>query len=121
MKDAKLILPFPKPPTLAEFFEMLFVKPHGLAAQVTEHVYYDFFLGSLDLKEEYRRYYCVEYANLGDYIVMCHGEYLEEADLNQEHIFRIKHLSQIVDPLYSDNYLESVLETLKKWKSDRED
>ncbi len=121
MRNAKLILPFPKPPSLAEFFEMLSVKSQGLAAQLTERVYSDFFLGSLDLKEEYRRYYCVEYADLGDYIEMCHGEYLAEADLSQEHIFRIKHLSQMVDPSYSDNYLDSVLESLKKWKSDRED
>lgn len=120
MRNAKLILPFPKPPSLAEFFEILVVKPHGLAAQLTERVYSDFFLGSLDLKEEYRRYYCVEYADLREYVEMCHGECLAEADLNQDHIFRIKRLSQMVDPAYSDNYLDSVLDALKKWKSDRE-
>ena len=121
MNNTKLILPFPKPPSLAQFFELLSVKPHGLAAQLTEHVYRDFFVNSLDLKEEYRRYYCVEYANLSDYVEMCHGEYLDEADLSQEHIFQIKHLPQMVDPAYSENHLDSVLKALKKWRPDHED
>ncbi|KQU74715.1 hypothetical protein ASC75_20295 [Aminobacter sp. DSM 101952] len=120
MSDAKVILPFPRPPSLPEFFDILSVKPNGLAAQITERVYDSLFLGSIDLKEEYRRYYCVEYLNLSDYIEMCYGERLGEEELNQQHIFRIKHLPQMVDPSYSDNYLESVLEALDKWKSGHE-
>jgi hypothetical protein len=120
VRDAKLILPFPNPPSLEEFFQMLFVKPGGLAAQLTERVYWDFFVGSLDLKEEYRRYYSIEYPTLGHYIEMCHGEILDDDDLNKEKIFRIKHLSQMVDPLYGDSYLDSVLEALEKWRVERE-
>ena len=120
MRDAKLILPFSNPPSLAEFFQMLSVRPGGLAAQLTERVYWDFFVGSIDLKEQYRRYYSIEYPTLGRYIEMCHGENLEEDDLSREHIFRIENLSQVVDPIYSDNYLESVLEALEKWRDERE-
>ena len=121
MRDAKLILPFRNPPSLLEFFQMLSVKPGGLAEQLTERVYWDFFVGSLDLKEEYRRYYSIEYPTLNAYVEMCHGETLEEDELNKKHIFRIRSLSQMVDPLYTDNYLESVLEALKKWRDEHED
>lgn len=120
MKEAKLFLPFPTPPSLSEFFDILSVKPDGLAAQVTKKVYDAFFVGSLDLKEEYRRYYCVEYPTLRYYLAMVHGERFEDADLERTHIFRITDLPQMVDDFQGGTYLDTVLEVLKKWRAGRE-
>ncbi|MGV1951076.1 hypothetical protein ACQZ44_09630 [Agrobacterium vitis] len=120
MKEAKLFLPFPTPPSLSEFLGILSVKPGGLAAQLTKAVYEAFFVGSLDLKEEYRRYYCVEYPTLRYYLAMVHGECFEEADLEQTHIFHITSLPQMIDEVQGGTYLDTVLEALKKWRAERE-
>jgi len=108
------------PPSLSEFFGILSVTPGGLAAQLTKDVYDAFFVGSLDLKEEYRRYYCVEYPTLRYYLAIVHGERFEKAELDQAHIFCITSLPQMIDEVQGGTYLDSVLEALNKWRADRE-
>ncbi|GAA5658042.1 hypothetical protein Brsp06_04426 [Brucella sp. NBRC 13694] len=120
MKERKLILPIPAIPSQSEFFEMMSVKPGGLAAQLVQDVYKVLFVYSLDLKAEYRRYYSVEYGQFSDYLKLCHGVRIPEADENQTYILQVDRLPQLLDSQQGGTYLEPVLVALRNWRTSHE-
>lgn len=120
MKERKLILPLPTIPSRSEFFEMMSIKPGGLAAQLVQDVYKVLFIYSVDLKAEYRRYYSVEYDQFSDYLKLCHGVRMPEADENQTYILHVGRLPQMLDSEQGGTYLKPVMAALRNWRTSHE-
>jgi hypothetical protein len=60
------------------------------------------------------RYYSVEYPTLKNYLEVAHEIYLNDEELSKEYILLINNLSGIVDPIYDENQLKTVISTIKK-------
>ncbi len=114
MEDVKLILPTSWQPNRVSFFEALGIEPKGLGAQLFGSVFDSFFTHSVELKREYLNYYSVEYSTLREYIEIRYGETMSDDELEKENIFLIRYLPQIVDTMYEDNKLDTVLECVEK-------
>ena len=114
MNKESLVLPVNIIPTIHEFLDVLRIKPVGLGAQLFTGVYDQFFVSSVDLKDEYEKYYCVEYPSLRSYLELAHEIYLSPEELEKKHILKIKSPSGVVDQSYDDNMLSVVLDCIKK-------
>ena len=112
--EIKLILPTSWEPNQEEFLAALGVSHGGLGEQLFGTVYEALFTSSIELKGEFKKYYSVEYANLAEYIEIRYGEALSEDDLEAERVFMVTWLPQVIDDVYEDNKLYTVLECIKK-------
>lgn len=121
MRDDDLILTTNCQPTLADFLEALGVRPTGLGAQLFTAVHNQFFVCSTDLRQEYEKYYCVEYLTLRDYLELAHEICLDSAALEKKYILKIKSPSGVVDRVYEDSSLDVVLDCLRKLEKACED
>lgn len=101
-------------PDQDDYLKELSIKKNGLGAQLFTKIFKAFFVHSIDVKSDYDRYYSVEYPNLKVYLDVRYGLQLNDEELEQEHIFLIDYLPQIVDTDYEDNVLDKVLECIKK-------
>ena len=106
----KLIIPTSWTPDRDEFLEALKITPDGLGSQLFNTVFDALFVDSIDLREEFRKYYSVEYPTLSEYIEIRYGEVLEGNKLEAERLFLVTWLPQIIDTNYDDNMLSTVLE-----------
>ena len=113
-EEARIIFPLNIKPSLEEFLGGLAIKNGGLAAQLFKPIYEQFFVYSQDIKEEYVKYYSIEYPTLGEYIEICHGEELSEEQLDKNFIYKFKNRASLLNPVYDGNYFEHVVELLKK-------
>ncbi|WP_408914232.1 hypothetical protein [Brucella pseudogrignonensis] len=113
-------MPLPAIPSQSEFFEMMSVKPGGLAAQLLQDVYEVLFIYSLDLKGEYRRYYSVEYDQFSDYLELCYSIRIPEAAKDQTYVLHVDRLPQMLDPQQGGTYLKPVMVALRNWRKSRE-
>lgn len=68
MNEKDLVLPMDRVPEVNELLGALKIKPTGLAARLMTNVYNQFFIWSTDLRDEYERYYCVEYSSFASYL-----------------------------------------------------
>ena len=114
MTREELILPVSRIPDVAEFLAVLEVRPGGLGAQLFTEIYEQFFTWSTDLRVEYERYYCVEYATLQRYLELAHEIDLTPEQLEKQHILKVKSPSGIIDLAYDDNILYVVIDCIKK-------
>ena len=115
MRDKiKLILPTSWEPSKDGLLTKLGVSSGGLGEHFFGDVYDAFFVHSIDVKREFEKYYSVEYANLVDYIDITYGEALSEEDLECERVFLVKWLPQVVDTMYDENKLDTVLECIEE-------
>jgi hypothetical protein len=114
MNEEDLVLPVNRIPELAEFLNALEVKPAGFGAQLLAEVYGQFFIGSTDLRDQYERYYCVEYPTLRGYLELAHEIYLKPEDLEKKYILKVTPLGGVVDGAYDDNILDAVIECIQK-------
>lgn len=121
MSEEDLILPVDRIPTAIEFLGGLGIRPGGLGAQLFTEVYEQFFRWSTDLRDQYGRYYCVEYPTLQQYLEFAHEIYLEPEQLEKQHILKIKSPGGVVDRAYEDNVLEIVIKCIKKLETCNED
>jgi hypothetical protein len=121
MWDDELILPINYRPTIAEFLGVLGLKPRGLGAQLFTAAYNQFFVWSTDLRDEYQRYYCVEYPTFDAYLQLAHDLELEPAELEKKYILKIRSTSGVVDRAYDDSSLDTVLECIRKLEEMHED
>ncbi len=112
--EIKLILPTSWEPNREEFLAALGVSRGGLGEQIFGAVYEALFTASIELKGEFEKYYSVEYANLAEYLEIRYGEALSEDDLEAERVFMVTWRPQIIDDMYEDNKLDTVLECIKK-------
>lgn len=115
MRDKiKLILPTSWVPNREEFLAALGVSRGGLGEQFFGTVYEALFVASIEVKSEFKKYYSVEYANLAEYLEIRYGEALSEEDLEADRVFMVTWLPQVIDNVYEDNKLDTVLECIKK-------
>lgn len=119
--DRSFILAVNSVPTLEAFLHTLGIKPQGLGAQLFEGVYRNFFSYSKDLREEYRRFYSVEYTNFETYLDLVHEVDLEPHELEKRHVFKIKSPSMVVDQAYDDNTMDAVVACIRKLETPNED
>lgn len=121
MSDDDLILATNYVPPLDEFLSALRIQPSGLGAQLFTAVHRQLFVSSRDLKEEYERYYCVEYTSLRAFLETAHEIFLEPIELEKRHILKIKSPSGVVDQAYDDNVLSAVVDCIRKMEEAHED
>lgn len=112
--EIKLILPTSWEPNREEFLEALGVSRGGLGEQFFGTVYDALFVASIEVKGEFKKYYSVEYANLAEYLEIRYGEALSEEALEADRVFMVTWLPQVIDRVYEDNKLDTVLECIKK-------
>ena len=109
-----LILAVDHMPEIREFLEALEVRPGRFGAQLFTEIYEQFFTGSTNLRDQYERYYCVEYSTLQTYLELAHEIYLTTEELEKRYILKIKSPSGIVDRAYDDNVLDVVIDCIRK-------
>lgn len=115
MRDKiKMILPTSWEPNCGEFLKALGVSLGGLGEQLFGTVYAALFVASIEVKNEFKQYYSIEYPNLAEYLEIRYGEILNEKDLEADRIFMVTWLPQIIDQAYEDNKLDIVLECIEK-------
>jgi len=112
--EIKLILPTSWEPNREEFLASMGVSQGGLGEQLFGTVYEALFTTSIELKGEFKNYYSVEYANLAEYLEIRYGKALSEDDLEADRVFMVTWLPQVIDDMYEDNKLDTVLECIKK-------
>lgn len=112
--EIKLILPTSWVPNREEFLAALGVSRGGLGEHFFGTVFDALFVASIEVKSEFKKYYSVEYANLAEYLEIRYGEALSEEDLEADRVFMVTWLPQVIDDMYEDNKLDTVLECIKK-------
>ena len=112
--EIKLIVPTSWEPNREEFLAALGVSRAGLGEQLFGTVYEALFTTSIELKGEFKKYYSVEYANLAEYLEIRYGKASSEDDLEADRVFMVTWLPQVIDDMYEDNKLDTVLECIKK-------
>jgi hypothetical protein len=112
--EVKLVLPTSWEPDRSEFLAALGVFRGGLGEQLFGAVYDALFVGSIEVKGEFKKYYSVEYANLSEYLEIRYGVALSEEDLESDRLLLVTWLPQVIDDSYEDNKLDTVLECIKK-------
>lgn len=115
MKDeVELILPTSWKPDRTEFLGALGVSHGGLGEQFFGTVYDALFVTSIDVKEEFKKYYSVEYVNLAEYLDIRYGKVLSEQALEADRVYMVTRLPLLIDNIYEDNKLATVLECINK-------
>ena len=120
MNEEILILPVNRVPEALEFLEALEVKPGRFGAQIFTEIYEQFFRLSVDLRDQYERYYCVEYPTLQLYLEVAQEVYLSPDDLEKRHILRIKPSLMTVDQAYDNNVLDVVIDCIRRLEASDE-
>ncbi|MFH1132808.1 MAG: hypothetical protein V1754_15855 [Pseudomonadota bacterium] len=115
MRDkVELVLPTSWEPDRNEFLAALGISRGGLGEQFFGTVYDALFVASIEVKGEFKKYYSVEYANLSEYLEIRYGVALSEEDSDTERVFMATWLPEVINDMYEDNKLDSVLECIKK-------
>ncbi|UXS48281.1 hypothetical protein [Agrobacterium tumefaciens] len=121
MDEETYILSVDIVPDFNEFLSALKIKNTGLGAQLFKSVYDHLFVASTDLRQEYERYYCVEYPSLGEYIECTHDVYIDDSELEKTHILKFKQDNALMNEAYDDNILETVVEAIRRLEDKNED
>lgn len=115
MRDkVELVLSTSWEPDRNEFLAALGVSRGGLGEQFFGTVYDALFVASIEVKDEFKKYYSVEYATLAEYLEIRYGESLSEEDLEANRVFMVTWLPEVIDDRYEDNKRDTVLECIKK-------
>ncbi|MCF6282616.1 MAG: hypothetical protein L3J28_10500 [Candidatus Polarisedimenticolaceae bacterium] len=112
--EIELILPTSWEPNREEFLAALGVSRGGLGEQFFGTVYDALFVASIEVKGEFKKYYSVEYSNLAEYLEIRYGEALSEEDLEADRVFMVTWLPQVIDKMYEENKLDTILECIEK-------
>jgi len=120
VEEPDLVIPTNYVPNDVEFLGALGIRPNGLAAQLFKSVYDRFFVFSTDLRDQYERYYCVEYPDFETYLAVACDVYMDRSELEKTHVFSIKSLGGVVDTAYDDNALNAVVDCLRQLEADHE-
>lgn len=112
--EIKFIVATSWEPNIEEFLLSLGISSGGFGAQLFSSVYDALFKTSINVKEEYERFYSVEYGCLSDYVEIRYGKTLSNDDLEAERVFAVTWLPQVVDDAYEENKLEVVMDCLSR-------
>lgn len=117
-KDKELVLSLDRIPSFEEFLNQMKVASTGFGAVILNYIYKNLFYHSIDLSEEYIKYYSVEYVTIDDYLLKKVGLQIPSSELRRRHILRIERLSSLIDPAYEENFLEMFLQKLEVYRED---
>lgn len=110
-----MILPTSWEPDREKFLAALGISRGGFGEQVFGTVYDALFIESIELKDEFNKYYSVEYASLAEYLEIRYGANLSEEELEADRVFLVTWLPLVIDDnMQEDNKLDTVLECIKK-------
>lgn len=112
-EDILLVVATNWKPNRLEFLSALGISIGGFGAQVFSDVYDCLFITSINVKEEFNKYYSVEYASLSEYVVIRYNHVLSENDAESEQIFLVTGLPLILNTNYEGNQLDTVLECIQ--------
>ncbi|MCP4459914.1 MAG: hypothetical protein GY816_18110 [Cytophagales bacterium] len=112
--EIKLFLPTSWEPNREEFLTVLGLSRGGLGEQIFGNVYDALFVASIEVKSDFKKYYSVEYANLGEYLEIRYGITLSEEDFEADRVFLVAWVPQVIDDNYEDSKLGAVLECIEK-------
>lgn len=112
--EVKLVFPTSWEPDRDDFLAVLRVFRGGFGEQIFGAVYNALFVASIEVNGEFKKYYSVEYANLSEYLEIRYGVTLSEEDLDADRLFMVTWLPQVLDDIYEDNKLDTVLQYIKK-------
>ncbi|MGA3697031.1 hypothetical protein ACPAVH_14290 [Enterobacteriaceae bacterium TYF_5] len=112
--EVKFIIATSWEPNIEEFLSSLGISVGGFGGQLFSSVYDALFKTSINVKEEYDRFYSVEYGCLSDYVEIRYGRSLSDEDLDAERIFAVTWLPQVIDDAYEENKLEVVMDSLAR-------
>lgn len=101
-------------PNRNEFLEALGISPGGLGEQFFGNVFDALFVASIDANTEFKKYYSVEYATLAEFLEIRYGIVKSESDLEKDMVYLVTWTPQVIDTIYEDNKLSTVLDTIKK-------
>ena len=110
----ELVLSTSWEPDRNEFLAALGISRGGLGEQFFGTVYDALFVSSIEVKGEFKKYYSVEYSNLSEYLDIRYGVVLSEEDSEADRVFMVTWLPQVIDDMYEDNKLDTILECIKK-------
>lgn len=111
--EVKLVIPTSWKPDRNAFLAALGISHRGIGEQFFGTVYDALFIASIEVKNEFKKYYSVEYVNLAEYLEIRYGQVLNEEDLDADQIFLVTWLPQLIDDIYEDNKLDTVIECIK--------
>lgn len=100
-------------PNREKFLAALGVTRGGLGEHFFGDVYDALFIGSVELKAEFQKYYSVEYKSLAEYLEIRYEETLSDEELGAERVFMVTRLPQVIDGIYEENKLDAVLECIQ--------
>ncbi|MBB2684876.1 hypothetical protein N2597_29070 (plasmid) [Rhizobium sophoriradicis] len=118
--DEEEVLPVNTIPRRSDFLAGLGIKPGGLGAQLFSGIYDGIFVSSIDLRDQYTRYYCVEYPSFQIYLECAHEIYLDLEELEKQHILKFKSSMQLISRHYDDNVFDKVMECVRKLETAHE-
>lgn len=101
-------------PEKNEFLSALGVNRGGLGEHFFGNVFDALFTTSINVSDEFTKYYSVEYSDLREYLEIRYGQTITDEEMDAKYIFLVKHLPQIVDSDYANNKLDTVLECVNK-------
>jgi hypothetical protein len=113
-EEVQLILPTSWEPNLDEFLTALGMSRGGLGEHFFRTVYDALFVTSIEVRDEFKKYYSVEYTNLAEYVEIRYGKTLSEDDLEAQRLFIVTWLPQVVDTMYDESKLDTVIECVEK-------
>ena len=111
--DKVFVLSLDTIPSLDELLHKMKVAPNGFGAVIVQYIYDNLFATSIDLKEEYKKYYSVEYSNFESFVVNKVGMNIDSSQLYKEHVLLIDWFMSLIDSRFEDNYLDLVLKTIR--------
>lgn len=112
-EEVKLVIPTSWKPDRNEFLAALGISLGGIGEQFFGTVYDALFIASIEVKNEFKKYYSVEYVNLAEYLEIRYGKVFSENDLDTDRVFLVTWLPQLIDDTYEDNKLDAVVECIK--------
>jgi hypothetical protein len=115
--EEPLILAVRRIPQMEEFLAAMGMKTNGLGAQLFSNVFRQLFSWSTDLRDQYERYYCVEYSTLQRYLELAHEIYLSPDELEKQHILKVKSPGGVIDRAYDNNVLDAVIGCIRRLES----
>ena len=107
-------------PDKKEFLSSLEISPDGFGSQLFLDVFNAFFIESIDLVQEYRDFYSVEYPTFSEYIESTFGKVLDESEQDSTYAFLVPWLPVIISDYHEGNKLDVVLACIKQLGKDDE-
>ena len=115
-EDERFILSLDKIPSFEELLLQMKIAPVGFGSIVLGYIYKNIFSSSLDLKEQYFKYYSVEYHTFEEFIFKKVGIKASSSELARKHVLLIDWFMSLLDPSYEGNFLNTVINQLEVYR-----